>query len=259
MSKLPVLLSIPHGGTEIPEELKDHACITPEDQLHDGDGFTRQIYGIKDQVAACVEASIARAFVDLNRDVDDLPPQNPDGIIKSMTCHGKPIYHPGKNPGEELIQTLIDKYYHPYHETIRSLLGSREDIQLCLDCHSMEPIGPEVAPDSGKPRPLICLGTNHHATCPEELSTKLAKCFQTVFELKEEDVTLNQPFAGGLITRTYGNWPLPWIQVEMNRKLYLADPWFDAAALTIKEERLQELREKFRKTLELFFEDGSEL
>ena len=43
------------------------------------------------------------------------------------------------------------------------------------------------------------------------------------------EISINDPFHGGHITKTYGNKPVPWIQVEMNRDLYLTEPWFDQA------------------------------
>ena len=36
MEKLPVLISIPHGGTQIPEELNEFICITEKDLFDDG-------------------------------------------------------------------------------------------------------------------------------------------------------------------------------------------------------------------------------
>ncbi len=253
MSKHPVLISIPHGGSETPKELEGRTCITPLDLFEDGDAFTREIYGIEDHVDAFLDTSIARAFVDLNRDVDDRPPKNPDGIVKSMTCHGKPIYHEDSHPDGALTETLIKNYYQPYHDNIMNLSVSSERIQLCLDCHTMEPVGPEIAPDSGSERPLICLGSNNHQSCPEETVRHLATCFQTAFKLNESDITINKPFAGGFITRVYGYRPLPWIQIEMNRKLYLSDPWFNRDTLEIKKERLHQLRANFLNTLDLFF------
>ena len=88
MSKLPVLISIPHGGSQIPHQISDRVCITLKDQFEDGDALTQDIYGIKNKVLAFVEGNIARAFVDLNRDINDRPPKNPDGVVKSMTCLG---------------------------------------------------------------------------------------------------------------------------------------------------------------------------
>ena len=71
--------------------------------------------------------------------------------------------------------------------------------------------------------------------------------------MEKDDVTINDPFAGGYITRTYGNNPVPWVQVEMNRSLYLSSPWFDPVALTVASHRLTKLNNKFKMALELYF------
>ena len=41
----------------------------------------------------------------------------------------------------------------------------------------------------------------------------------------------------------FGGDPLPWLQLEMSRALYLAPPWFDRATLSICPEPLSELRD----------------
>jgi hypothetical protein len=43
------------------------------------------------------------------------------------------------------------------------------------------------------------------------------------------------------------------IQIELNRKLYLAKPWFDEEKLIVKEERLKQLKGMFVETLKIFF------
>ena len=78
MKKLPVLLSIPHGGKEIPPELDDHVCITEKDLFDDSDPFVIEIYDLGEKVEGSIMTNVARAFVDLNRSLQDLPPQNPD-------------------------------------------------------------------------------------------------------------------------------------------------------------------------------------
>lgn len=253
MAKFPVLISIPHGGTKIPEEILDRVCISKKDLFEDGDAFTREIYGIKNEVLALIETDIARAFIDLNRETSDRPPKNPDGVVKSQTCHNQPIYSPELLLSESTIESLIQKYYDPYHKKIRELLNAQPGIQLALDCHTMEPVGPSISPDEGKERPLICLGNNYGKSCPNEWVQKLAECFQESFNLKEEEVKINEPFAGGYITRIYGNAPIPWIQIEMNRRLYLSDPWFDNRNLTVNPSRLEQLREDFKTGLDLFW------
>ena len=80
----------------------------------------------------------------------------------------------------------------------------------------------------------------------------LRQSFIEVFGFSEEAVTINKPFKGGFITRNYGNNPTPWIQIEMNRKLYLSQEYFNHDTLQMKGNRLDELNEKFREVLYQF-------
>ena len=253
MKRFPVLSSIPHGGTEVPKEIRDRVTISQKDQFEDSDAFTQEIYSLGDDALVEVQSQIARVYVDMNRSEDDRPPKNPDGVVKTQTCHGKIIYRPDQELDDSSTQRILDTYYVPYHQSIAAALTEHTGLQLAIDCHSMEKVAPVISPDPGQPRPLICLGTNHGKSCPQEMADRLAECFREGFDLKEKDVVMNKPFAGGYITRTYGEGALPWMQVEMNRSLYLSEPWFDAQTLTVQPQRLQALNQCFRKTLALFF------
>ena len=90
-------------------------------------------------------------------------------------------------------------------------------------------------------------------TSSQEMLELLASCISESYNLDIKDISFNDPFHGGHITKTYGKNPIPWIQIEMNRSLYLDSKWFDTASLTIDESRLKELNKMFEKTLDLFF------
>jgi formiminoglutamase len=251
---LPVLISIPHGGTEIPGELQDRLAIGKKGIFEDSDAFTQQIYDLKEKVRCVVKANIARAFIDPSRAESDLPPANPDGVIKTHTCFGKVIYKPSMQPSQSEIIPLLEKYYHPLHNQIQTSVNDRrKDLELCLDCHSMEEIGPAIAPDTGVKRPAICLGNRFGEASPDEMVQKLRACLIDAFELDESDVTVNKPFAGGFITRNYGRNPLPWIQIEMNRNLYLKKPYFNSETLEISAAKTEDLNRRFFLALKSYF------
>ncbi len=242
---LPVLLSIPHGGTLVPPEVKDSLLVSGQDILDDGDAHTLDIYDIG--AAAVVRADVARAVVDMNRSLQDMPPSHPDGLIKSVTCRGAPVY--AKPPDGALRRKLIRDYYMPYHRAIQ--IAMRGDLQLCLDCHSMAETPPPVTPArSGGPRPPFCLSNRNGRTCSDEAMRLLADCIADAFGIQRQSVRLNDPFLGGHIVSTYGNNPLPWIQVEMNRSLYLSERWPPGPPL---ESRLRDLRRAFGSALEAYF------
>ena len=243
---LPFLISIPHGGTETPPELAGRVRATAEEVFDDGDAFTREIYDLQDRVAHLQAAQVARAFVDLNRAEDDRPPANSDGVWKTATCFDRPLY---TAPLEDaLVETLLARYHRPYHEALAAA-ARRPDVRLGLDCHSMAATPPPVAPDREMPRPLFCLSNGRGATCDDALLRAFAARVADAFGIPRHEVALNRPFTGGYITRRHGSRPLPWIQVEMNRSLYLAEPWFDRRRLDLDGARIRDLRQRFAAAL----------
>jgi len=253
LTKLPVLLSIPHGGTKKPPELDGHLCILEKDLFDDSDPFVIEMYDLGEKVEGVIKTNIARAFVDLNRSLQDLPPQNPDGMIKSATCYEKPIYKPGGEPDDSLRSVLVEMYYKPYHKSIQKSIHEL-NLQLCLDCHSMASVAPNVSPDGNKKkRPMFCLSNQDGKTSSSQMIELLASCMSESYEIDRRNISLNDPFHGGHITKTYGNNPIPWIQVEMNRDLYLAKEWFNEETLSIDSSRLRDLNKMFENSLNLFF------
>lgn len=254
MEKLAVLISIPHGGMHIPVELEDKLEIGKQEIFEDIDPFTQQIYDLNDKVSYVIKTDIARTFVDQSRSTDDLPPENPDGVIKSHTCFGKKIYKDDQQPINLEIKSLLTKYYQPFHNELQETIETNKNsLKICLDCHTMAEKGPTISPDPGKKRPTFCLGNRFGKSSSNETVQKLRRCFIDAFNLDEIDVTINNPFAGGFITRHYGKNPLPWIQVEMNRALYLKEPFFDSETLKISDDKIEELNRKFYLTLQNFF------
>ncbi len=244
----PILLSIPHGGKQIPAELSDRVCITPHDLFDDGDAFTADIYDLGSETPCVVKTGIARAFVDLNRAPDDRPPLNPDGVVKTATCLNRPIYIKGREPDDVLTERLLERYHAPFHaQIVEAALDP--GIKLALDCHSMLPAAPPIGSDHGITRPLFCLSNRDGATAPDALLVSLADAIAQAFEIAPSEIGLNDPFKGGYITRRHGGHPLPWIQVEMNRRWYLDPPWFDRDSLYVDPSRIAELRDRFRDAL----------
>ncbi len=249
----PVLICIPHSGTKIPSELKSRIKIKPVDVFNDIDAYTKEIYDIGSSAMKIISTPYARTFIDVNRNENDLPPAQPDGIVKSMTCYKSTIYKKGKEPDLKLRTKLIKKYYEPYHMEI---IGSKKflNFKLALDCHSMAGVAPDISPDVGQKRPLICLGNCFGKSCSMETTKKLAECFRLAFGLKPSAIKINEPFFGKYTTQKYGNKPVPWVHVELNRRLFLEKPWFDSKTLKIDKKRLLKLNYMFEMTLRLFFD-----
>ena len=252
-SRLPILLSIPHGGLGKPPELVDRLCIADRDIFDDSDAFASDIYDVGDTVARVIKSDIARAFIDLNRSIADMPNTHPDGLIKNSTCYMKPIYLDGMAPSDGMRSQLIHSYYMPYHREIQKSIKEL-DLQLCLDCHSMASVAPDISPDrhDGLKRPMFCLSNNHGQTSTPQMLELLSECISESFGVDKSDMGLNYPFLGGHITRTYGNNPIPWIQVEINQAMYLQDPWFDADTMHVDPNHIEKLNRKFESSLVMY-------
>lgn len=210
--KLPILLSIPHGGLEIPSEVAGNVLLNEQQIIKDGDEGAREIYALDDHFEQVFRAIIARAFVDLNRATSD---RRPDGVVKTHTCWSEQVY---KEPlTDSTIDVLLEKYYFPYHAQLDGVDDSR--IRLCVDCHTMAEYGPPIGPDADQMRPHVCLGDSNGKSLPAGWIEKLQGCFKKFFG---DSVTVNEPFSGGYITRSHSN-SRPWLQLELSRGAFMSD------------------------------------
>jgi N-formylglutamate deformylase len=230
--RYPFLISVPHGGTEVPDIVRPLLLLDDDELCYYCDPCTRRIFGFEDRVAAYIDTPISRMVVDLNRPPLPLPPRDPDGIIKVRTIDSRNVYRPGMLPDMHLIHYLLRTHYFPYHQHIDELID-RQPVSFAFDCHSMLPSGSSGQKDAGKSRPLICLGNNGDrrgrarkgsiATCSAELITTLAGVFKKEFSFDRE-VAINNPFSGGFIANAhFWHKGIPWIQIEINRSLYEPD------------------------------------
>jgi len=205
--KLPLYISVPHAGTRVAPELQGLCVLRREDVLADHDAGADSIYSpLQEDVEGFCTTDVSRSLVDCNRSPDDI---GGNGVIKSHTCWNVPVYT--KFPDESLVQTVLARYYFPYHEKLSAAAGS-SIIRLGIDCHTMSAVGPPVGPDPGRQRPLVCI-SNWSGTCPDEWIRGLASCFAKVFR---EKVAINSPFRGGHIIRSHAH-EMAWVQLEISQ------------------------------------------
>lgn len=257
---LPIIISVPHGGEIIAPELTDQTLLSREDIFSDGDPLTRKIYNFKKEAAFYFESNIARATVDLNRPPDDLPPSNADGVVKSHTVTGKVIYPKNRVPCKDTVRILLKKYYTPYHARLKK--KSRDPKLFCgIDCHTMLDRAPVISDEPGRRRPFICLSNRgdrkgnrvmgRRLTCPPEMIRSLTFSLKEQFPEEADNITLNDPFLGGHIIRSHSR-HLPWVQIELNRRAYLDEKWFNPQDLQVCSKRIDLLRSKFLAAIHSF-------
>ena len=201
---LPLIISVPHAGLTVPQELMEYCALSPEQILADSDEGAAEIYDLKSEVAVHITTDAARAIVDLNRAEDD---RGRDGIVKTHTCYDVRVYR--KPVPEDVVEILLERYYRPYHQRLSE---SATDAKFGIDCHTMAAVGPPCSEDSDCERPNICL-SNADGTCSREWFEKLVHCFKESFD---SEISVNHPFKGGYIIRSHSS-ELPWVQVELSR------------------------------------------
>jgi N-formylglutamate deformylase len=229
VNRYPFLISIPHGGVEVPTEVGAEVALSKEELLYYSDPHTQTLFDFQYHVNAWIDTSITRLVVDVNRPPTALPPRHIDGVVKVRTIDGRAVFFEGRYPPIALIHQMMMQHYFPYHASLDRLLEETE-VTIAFDCHSMLPETPPGQNDAGEIRPLICLG-NHGdlegeamegtlATCPSDWIQGLANAFREEFSFREE-VSINKPFSGGFIANAhYWRKGIPWIQIEVNRALY---------------------------------------
>lgn len=237
----PVLLSIPHVGTHIPESLRgsytDHAL-----QRADTDWHLDRLYAFAHQFGASVlQATHSRSVIDLNRPPDDqslYPGRITTGLCPTETFRGEPLYRPGQAPDAAETARRLVEYWQPYHGTLAAELERLKSLHgraLLWDAHSIASRLPRLFDDQ---LPDLNLGTADGASCAAEVLAPVAaiaqgSCFSAV---------VNGRFKGGHITRRYGSpsQGVHAIQLELCQHLYMDEqPPFGYRAE--RAERLQPL------------------
>ena len=255
--RYPFLISVPHGGLEVPDEVVNRLLLSSEDLARLSDPGTIDLFDLRGRVAAWRAVPVSRMVVDVNRSPFDIPPRRNDGVVKLRTIEGQPVYRPGDEPAIDLVHRLMMDHYFPFHEGIDRLIDEH-DVRIAFDCHSMMDRGPKLAPDAGQRRPQICLG-NHGdasgaprphqlATCPSSWIKRLADAFAEEFPAAR--VAINRPYAGGFTSIAhYWHRGVPYVQIEVNRSLY------ESSEGTVDFGRVRNVREQVLRALVAFWDD----
>ncbi len=237
--RLAVVVASPHSGCDYPPQFLAAAALDPETLRRSEDSFVDEIMaGAVDHGAPLLAARFPRAYLDVNREADELDPlliNDPLpphlhrrsqrvvaglGTIPRVVAAGVPIYPHRLSLAE--AQARIDTHYRPYHALLRHLVDhTRHHFGHCIlvDAHSMPPSSVGAGPWRSAPVPDIVLGDCFGKACaPEVMETA-----ETVLENAGYHVRRNRPYAGGFTTSHYGapRQNAHALQVEINRAVYM--------------------------------------
>jgi N-formylglutamate deformylase len=225
----PLLLSMPHAGTEIPDRLAPRLTDAGV-AVADTDWWMERLYDFADELdATIIRMKLSRYVIDVNRDPSGrslYPGQTTTELCPTLTFDGAAIYRPGRAPDEDDIAERRGRYFAPYHQALDSELARLKmahGYALLYDCHSIRSVLPRLFEGT---LPVFNIGTNGGASCAPGLQAEVVRAFAAD---ESFDHVLNGRFKGGWITRHYGrpDHGVHAVQLEMAQRAYMAEvpPW----------------------------------
>ncbi len=233
----PLVFASPHSGRFYPEDMMSAAALDAVSIRRSEDAFVDDLIAqAPGHGAALITASVARAYIDLNREPFELDPamfsdQLPEfarsrtarvaaglGAIARVVSEGQEIYRRKLTYAE--ARGRIEGAHRPYHEALEGLIAeaqAQHGFAILVDWHSMPAA---AAKAGGRDRPCdIVLGDRFGAACAGVLPTRVER----ELEAHGYRVARNTPYAGGYTTEHYGrpHKRVHALQIEINRALYL--------------------------------------
>jgi len=202
--RLPMLVSMPHAGTDIPDEVA--ASLAPCAAARaDTDWHLPELYGFLEEMGiSTISARWSRYLIDLNRPPEDTnlyPGLDTTGLCPLDTFGRERLYRDGMEPDGAEVQRRLARYWQPYHAQLRAELDrlKMEHGRVVLwEAHSIASIVPRFF--DGK-LPDLNFGTAEGTSCAPGLE---AAVLDVARAQERFSIALNGRFKGGHITRHYG-------------------------------------------------------
>lgn len=199
----PLIVSIPHAGTEIPANIADRLISVPRAR-HDADLYVDRLYAFAaDMGATIVGTAISRTAIDTNRDpsgVSLYPGQATTGLCPTETFDGDPLYKPGAEPDDAETAARRAAWFDPYHAAIAAevaRLRAAHGRIVLYEAHSIRSLVPRLFEDE---LPQFNIGTNGGASCDVALTAAI----EEICDASGKTRVTNGRFKGGWTTRHYG-------------------------------------------------------
>jgi N-formylglutamate deformylase len=223
--RMPLLVSLPHVGTKIPDALKPR-LVERALAVEDTDWHLDALYAFaRDLGASMIVPRHSRYVVDLNRPPENAPMYpgaNNTELVPTRFFTGDPLYRGGQSPTDDEVAQRRETYWRPYHDTLAAeleRLKAAHGHAVLWDGHSIKSELPWLFPGR---LPDLNLGTAGGASCAPALRAAVIRVLDA--QDRFTHVTDGR-FRGGHITRHYGR-PgdrVNAIQLEMCWSTYMAE------------------------------------
>jgi N-formylglutamate deformylase len=225
----PLLVSLPHVGTRIPDALRDD-FVERALAVEDTDWYLDGLYAfVRDLGASLILPRCSRYVIDLNRPPENAPMYT--GVNNTELCPtrfftGDPLYREGHTPDSAETARRVQIYWRPYHDALAAELArcKREHGHAILfDGHSIKSELPWLF--EGR-LPDLNLGTAGGTSCAPALRRALADVLESQTAFTQ---VVDGRFKGGHVTRHFGR-PVDGVhavQLEMCWSCYMREepPW----------------------------------
>lgn len=242
---VPFVLCSPHSGRIYPRAMIEATRLSAAALRKSEDCYVDELIApIAGLGAPMIAARFPRAYLDVNREANELDPElfhgrmppaaNTQsmrvvgglGVIARVVADQEEIYRERLPLGVAFER--IERLYKPFHQALDQLLAAtvrRFGCAVLIDCHSM-PSASAGQPQSA--RPDMVVGDRFGTSCDPRLTRAMREAITAL----GYEATLNRPYAGGFITEHYGrpHHGVHAIQLEINRALYLNEATFERSA-----------------------------
>jgi len=246
----PLLISMPHVGTELPEEYAAR-MIPVARTVPDTDWHLRELYDFADELGATVIAArYSRYVIDVNRPPDNAslyPGRDTTSLCPMDTFDNEALYLPGQEPSDEEVAQRLERYWQPYHAALAAEiehLHKQHGRVYLWDAHSIRSVLPRFF--EGR-LPDLNFGTADGHSCEPAAAQRVIDAANRAASYTN---VLNGRYKGGYITRKYGDPSrnINAIQLEMAQIAYMEEtpPFaFDEKKASMLRPRLREMVEAF--------------
>lgn len=230
-SNSPLVISIPHSGTDIPQDVAP-LCNLGAKREHTDWTLLELVAPLSETTLA---ATVSRYIVDVNR-FKPRAGKATQPIIPRIDEKGNLLFN--NYPSKQKQSDWLERYYTPYYLHLENLLNEKSEQHkrvLLVDLHSYD--------DKLFKTTDIILGTRKKQTLSPDTLEKL----QVLFHEEGLTTRVDTPFSGGNIIATFGKQArIEAVQIEVPYSLYLEGHSLHPERATTLQTKFQTIFQKIK-------------